>query len=175
MELKDISSTAVAVLAVVISLVTYVVTNRRDNKKWQRDQLLEAMGMFLDGSFARYGAKAFAERHAQLTSSKLRDPKALTKYEQRATDGLRAQNAALTRLRLLAPVEVIAKAEDLMVADEQVARWFNTSNPTKSIAWDELNSNRQEYRAQFIDSYRKQYRLGPGKSIGSGERNGLGK
>ena len=95
MELKDIASSAVAVLAVVISLVTYVVTNRRDNKKWQRDQLLQAMVTFLDGSFARYGEKAFAERHGQLTSTKVRDSNALAKYEQRATDGLRAQNAAL--------------------------------------------------------------------------------
>ena len=78
-------------------------------------------------------------------------------------------------MRLLAPVEVIAKAEDLMVADEQVAQWFNTSNPSKNIAWDELNRNRQAYRAEFIDSYRKQYRLGPGQPIRSGKPIGLGK
>ena len=59
------------VLAIVISLATYVVTNKRDDNKWQRDALLEAMVGFLDGSFAllraglRYPSWPVAVRFAQ--------------------------------------------------------------------------------------------------------------
>lgn len=155
------------VLAIAISLATYVVTNKRDDNKWQRDALLEAMVRFLDGSFARYSEQAFGIRRGQWQSGALSDSGDFERYIVRAKSGHRQQNAALTRLRLLAPSEVVESAEDLAASDHNLEQWFDNPNDDHD-SWESLNADRQARRAHFIQTYRSHFRLGKGKSIEAG-------
>lgn len=155
------------VLAIVISLVTYVVSNKRDDTKWQRKALLGAMMQFLDASFARYSGRAFAIQYGETNPDTHSGLKSFGPYEERAESGKRHQNAALTSLRLLAPPEVIAAAEELMLEDYRVEQWFDNPTPDHET-WGSLNDARQAQRAVFIETYRRHFRLGKGKSIETG-------
>lgn len=155
------------VLAIIISLVTYVVSNRRDDTKWQRDALLGAMTQFLDGSFARYSGRAFAVRYGEIQPDSRLVQRSFDAYAKRAESGKRQQNTAMTSLRLLAPVEVVAAAEKLMLEDYRVEQWFDDPTPEHKT-WGSINDARQAQRAVFIEAYRRHFRLGKGKSIETG-------
>jgi hypothetical protein len=161
------------ILAIIISIVTYVVTNRRDDKHWLRDHLLQACVEFLDGSFARYSKRTYLVRMASRNGA-IDVLGKLDEYRTRADDGLRRQNAALTHLRLLASDRVVKAAEAVMRADEDVQR--RVENPDDKVeSWEELNRPRQEARRQFMSAYRREFKLDeavpiehPGASEGSG-------
>ena len=155
------------VLAIVISLGTYVVSNKREDAKWQRDALLGAMMQFLDGSFARYSGRAYAIRYGEIQQGAQPENASFKPYAKRAENGKRNQNAAMTSLRLLAPAEVVAAAERLMVQDYRVEQWFENPTPEQQT-WGSINDARQAQRAEFIDTYRRHFRLGKGKSIETG-------
>ena len=154
-------------VAIAISLVTYVVSNKRGDNQWQRDALLDAMKQCLDGSFARYSGRAFAARSAEIQHGARPDHRSFDTYAKRAEEGKRDQNAALTSLRLLAPADVVAAAEKLMVEDHRVERWFDDPTPEQGT-WGSINDARQAQRAVFIETYRRHFKLGKGKSIETG-------
>jgi hypothetical protein len=147
------------ILAIMISVVTYVVTNRRDDKKWLRDHLLEACVKFLDGSFDRYSKRAYLTRVESLQGIAASLGK-LDVYRKRADDGLRQQNDALTHLRLLASARIVDAAIEVMKEDAAVAEWFG--DPDETVAsWEALNQPRQEARKKFLDAYRTEFKLDP--------------
>src|SRR3954452_21205990 len=98
-----------AIAAAALSALTLYVTGKREQTKWRRDAVIESIVEFTSGSYGRFSERAFNARRAR---------ESIERYVQRADDGLRRQNAALTRLRLLASNEVVARAEAVQREDE---------------------------------------------------------
>jgi hypothetical protein len=161
MEWPNWLAALAAILAVAVSVTTYAITNKRDEKRWRRDSLLDAMAGFLDGSFQRYSLRAFnLKREGGDTS----------KYDERSLAGRHQQNSALTRLRLLAPSEIVEAAELVRAADDEVAEWF-TSDLAESLpsTWSSLNDRRQAARTRMLSAYRHAFGLGRARTITSSE------
>jgi hypothetical protein len=104
----------------------------------------------------RYSERAFDERRAGHSTDR---------YTVRADDGLRRQNDALTRLRLLASNDVVACAEAVQREDEAVMAWFSDPQADPTEAWDMLNASRQNARQAFLSAYRRAFGLGKAKAI----------
>ncbi len=152
--------TAAAALAAII---IYFLTTRRENQRWRRDALLEAMVGFLDGSFSRYSERAF---NASLAAGA--DPAISEKmetYRGRAADGTRRQNSSLTRIRLLAPAPIIHEAEKVIEEDQRIQQWFDDPSQGDST-WSALNGPRQPQRLELINAYRKKFGLGDTRHLG---------
>ena len=104
-----------AILAVGLSVSTFVITSKRDEKRWRRDALLDATAGFLNGSFQRYSVRAYDLKIQGLP---------MAKYHEESDGGRHEENLALTRLRLLASEEIVEAAEIARAADDAVDKWF---------------------------------------------------
>lgn len=143
-----------AAVAAALSGGTLYLSGRREQKAWRRDAVIEAMIAFLDASYGRYSERAF---DAQVAGEDVE------RYRRRADESLRAQNSALTRLRLLASNDVVAAAELVQQADSRVTAWFDA--PDAARAWDDVNGPRQRARQAFLSAYRDEFGLGRAKDI----------
>jgi hypothetical protein len=142
--------------AAALSAFTLYLNGKREQKTWRRDAVVEAMVQFMEGSFGRYSERAFNTRRAG-------EP--VERYEHRADDGLRRQNAALIRLRLLASNNIVSKAEAVQRADETVTSWFKHSDEDPTQTWGTLNGPRQNARQALLSAYRSEFDLGQAKEI----------
>ena len=156
---------AAAVAAASFSGITLYLSGRREHRTWRRDAVVEAMVQFIDASYSRFSERAFDARRAGDN---------IDKYRQRAGEAVRTQNAALTRLRLLASNEIVERAEQVQRADERVAEWFDRTETDDAQSWDALNGARQRARQAFLSSYRTQFGLGHAKEIVSNRTRSRG-
>lgn len=156
MNLPELLTAGAAFVAIAVSFATYLITSRRDEMRWRRDELLAAMAQFLDGSFQRYSLRAFNHKLAG-------EP--LEKYHDRSGDGRHEENLALTRLRLLASEQIVKAAEIVRAEDDAVAQWFTDQTPTPGSTYADLNRKRQAARSRLIAAYRKEFRLGRPKPL----------
>jgi hypothetical protein len=98
---------AAAGLAAILAGVNLYVSGRRELNKWRCETLVEILVVFLDASFRQAGACRTIMRGPLTQPERNR----LRKEILAAHD---AENVALTRLRLLAPPQVV---EDAMLRD----------------------------------------------------------
>ena len=142
--------------AAALSAVTLYLTGKREQTNWRRDAVIESIVEFSGGSYSRFSERAFNARRAG---------DSFERYVRRADDGLRRQNAALTRLRLLASNEVVARAEAVQREDEVVTAWFRDVRNDTTVSWEMLNAARQNVRQSFLSAYRQAFGFGEAKNI----------
>jgi hypothetical protein len=150
-------------VAATLSGVNLYLTGQRETKKWLRDSLLEAQVAFLDASF-EYPSRRLYEYLGEYPPGWTAD---LSSYFQDYHAAHTRQNDALSKIRLLASDDVVARAEELHKVDEKVAMTlFDQENGFPSEEqWEALRSEKREAREAFIRATRHFFDLTDGAPI----------
>ena len=139
---------AAAGLAAVLAGVNLYVTGRREHNKWTRDTLVELFVTFFDASI-KHGSACGALLRA---TPRYGGPHQLRKAVLAARD---IELETLTRLRILAPVRVVAAAQALLVSEYQLAvASFSEKTPLAEDDIRKLMVPVQRARAEFLESTR---------------------
>ncbi len=120
---------------------------RREQERWERDALIKNLALFLDASF-----KIGSNCHTILRESP--PPAERARLSVAALAAHDAGGDAMTRLRLLAPADVVDAANRVRIRETELALACcpEQTKPTKE---DELSSNMREAREEFLQSSRK--------------------
>jgi hypothetical protein len=149
-----------AIAAALFSGLTLYLSGRRETRKWIRESVLGALVQLLDASFMRPSSRA---------RRLLLDPTSngnLAQFKQRAEEAHRAQNDALTKLRLLAARPVVQAAEKLHSADEAVVETvLGDGGPAPEPEWRSARAQQKIAREQLINEARKMLQLNKGAEI----------
>lgn len=153
-----ITSAVLAGTAAVVSGFSFWFVQRREERVWRRDAMIDTLVVFFDSSFAGIGQRALDTR---------RSGEDMGAYDAKRSSSHRAQIDALTRLRLIAPDAVVAGAERLHEADHGVhdALLLDTEVPTDE-KWNELRRVQSEARDQLLNVSRNALDLGKAIPIG---------
>lgn len=136
-----------ASMAAAFSLVTLWVSGRREQRKWRRDTLVEALVDFVSGSFAGGGQRVLQARL---------DGESLEPHRVKTKEAHSRQTEALTRLRLLAPWAVIVAAERLHEADHAVQdRVLGESEVPADAEWTHLRHEQALARTELLNAARR--------------------
>lgn len=159
MSTSDGVTIAAALLAAALSATTLVLTVRREERKWRRESLVDTIVQFMDGSFSLPGNRAYKV---------LVDGGDLTAIRSAALDGFNECTTALTRLRILAPSDLVGKAEDLHKLDDRITeRLLSPSGQPPSLnEWIPMADERAEARQQLLNAARKGLGLGRAREFG---------
>ena len=150
-------------LAAVLAGVNLYVSDRREKKKWtqderreqerwERDKLIDNLALFLDASF-QIGSNC----HTILRESP--PPAERARLSAAALAAHDAGGDAMTRLRLLAPADLVKAADLVRIHETKLALACcpelqpNPDNESSEV--DNLSSNLREAREQFLKSSRK--------------------
>lgn len=158
--LPAILSAIAATIAAVFAGISLYVSGRREHLRWLRDSLVVSYEECLTASFDAPGRRAFEAR--------LRgDADALGEYRQQAAAAHGRQTATLTRLRMIAPADVVVAAEELHEADHAVVDVaLETSSAVDEGAFAQLRSKQWEARSAFVAQVRRSLGLSQGAPIG---------
>lgn len=152
-----------AIAAAVFSGLNLYLSGRRETRKWLRESILDALTQFLNASFMRPSSRA---RKLIVDAASSDD---LARFKQRAEEAHRAQNDALTKLRLLATRPVVQAAEKLHIADEAVVQAvLGSAGPVPEPEWRRARAQQKAARELLIDEARKMLQLEGGAEIMSG-------
>ncbi|WP_330183196.1 hypothetical protein OHB26_05805 [Nocardia sp. NBC_01503] len=153
-----LSAIAATVAAVLAGLNLYL-SGRREQRKWIREALIDAYVQYLGASFRGGSRKLRGLRSAGAASD------ILEQARQKLEEAHTLQNENLTRLRLIAPENVVRAAEALHTADHLA--WDVASSPDQSndSEWRRSREAQREARHRFINEARRSLDLGPGTSI----------
>jgi hypothetical protein len=150
-------------LAAVLAGINLYVSGKRELNRWTRETLVEILVLFLDASFKHSSAcrAILGESPLQPELNRLRSA-ILAAHD--------AENEALTRLRLLAPPQVVREARALLEAEYLLAEpCFLDQVPVDES--DELIIPVRKSRRQFIESARSVLNLRETKGTGDFDRN----
>jgi hypothetical protein len=145
-------------LAAVLAGVNLYVSGRRELDKWTRETLVDTFALFLDASF-KHGTVC----HTILVDS----PPEPELYRLREAEiaAHNAEAAALTRLRLLAPAQVVEDARALINFEYQLAESC-FSDPPRTADTAAVSGPIRKARRQFLESARAT--LGLRETAGTG-------
>jgi hypothetical protein len=147
-QFPSILSAIAATLAAVLSCGTLYLTGRREHRRWLRDSLVEAYVEYVEASFAGRPARTLELRAAQ-------DDAGVADQKEKSDEARERAMASLTRLRLIAPNDVVAAAEKLYFADvDAIAVAFNGPVPPDDT-WRAARQHQRECRDRFIGEVRK--------------------
>ncbi len=152
-----ISAVAAAIAALLAGLTLYT-SGRRDHRRWLRDSLVDSYVAYLDASFGSAGPGAL---QARLTG----DEGGAASYRKQAAEAHSRQNDTLTRLRILAPANVIKAAEQLGAADRDVTSAALDARFEGDPSWDEVRAEQSSARKAFLNEARRSLELGLGAPI----------
>jgi hypothetical protein len=110
--------------------VSLLLTGRREDRRWKREVLEEAMVSLFDASFGCVDGAAF---------DAAKDGKELREYKDRALDAHGAQLEALTRLRFLATPQVLKIGIRLHDIEDQLYS-IVVKEPLESVEWPKLEA-----------------------------------
>ncbi|WP_280314233.1 hypothetical protein [Nocardia abscessus] len=157
-QLPSILSAIAATLAAVLSCGTLYVTGRREHRRWLRDSLVEAYVEYVEASFAGRPARTLELRAAE-------DDDGVIEQKEKSDEARERAMVSLTRLRLIAPREVVAAAEKLHFADvDAMAVAFNGPVPPDDT-WRAARQHQRECRDRFIGEVRKSLGVGRQASV----------
>ncbi|CAM4503569.1 hypothetical protein NONI108955_37265 [Nocardia ninae] len=160
-QLPSILSAIAATLAAILSFGTLYVTGRREHRRWLRDSLVEAYVEYVEASFATRSPRTLELRAAD-------DHAGLVEQKESSDAACRRAMTSLTRLRLIAPREVVAAAEQLHFADvDAMTVAFNGPVPPDET-WHVARRHQQECRDRFIGEVRKSLGVGKPADISPG-------
>ena len=146
-------------LAAVLAGVNLYVSGRRELDKWTRETLVEIFVLFLDASFKHSTACRDILGEAPAPPERNRMRRAVIAAHD-------AENEALTRLRLLAPPQVVNDARALLDSEYFLAEPCFLE-PPPAFGSDELMEPVRRGRVQFLESARSA--LGLRETRGTGE------
>lgn len=156
-EIISAVAAAAAAAAAVLSGITLWLTGKREKRKWRRESLVDTVVEFLDGSFKRPGNRAY-----NLLAGG-GDPKELQKQAQ---EGVEQCAAALTRLRLLAPSDMVERAEALQILEDEITEsLFEGASPPGVDVWLSKADRRMAARTELLDVARRSLGLGTAKEL----------
>lgn len=152
-------SAGAALVAAGFSGTTLWLTGHRDERKWRREAMVETLVQFFAASFVGLSRQALSAREQGEDLEPFRN-----KYD--AFHG--TQMDALTRLRIIAPNNVISAAEKLHEADDAVrdSIFLSTVELSEEERRD-LRRRRTEAREALLDAARKTLGLGKSHPIGA--------
>lgn len=144
--------------AAVFSALSLIVAGRREQRKWRRDSLVEALVDFIGGSFAGGGQRVLDARRRG-------EPLDGHRASTEAAHG--RQTESLTRLRLIAPAAVVVAAERLHEADHAVhdAALDGPVEDPEPDRWARLRQDQARARESLLDSARRSLREGAGPPV----------
>lgn len=157
-------TTALAVVGAVAALsaalfsgLTLWLSGQREERKWRRETMTNLLVQFLDASFGGRSRHALEDRRAGHD----------TREAETLIRGCHAtQLTTLTRLRLLAPRQVVDRAEALHVADRAVHELALLGPGFPSDAdWERARQEQTRCRNALLEASRKHLRLGPTRAI----------
>jgi hypothetical protein len=152
----SIAALAAIVAAILSGWATYF-TGRREELKWRREALLDVVATFIEASFSGAGNQA---RLARANNEDLRP------YISRTIEVERVQVEALTRMRLVAPADVIRAATALRNLDYAIHAGILRDEPVMSDeTWATLRLERRDAREQLLSSARQHLGTGVGSPI----------
>lgn len=162
--LAAILAAVAASIGAGLTALNLYVTGRRDTKKWVREALIESYVSYLNASFEQSSA---SRRLISARRSRVFE-KELQALVVRIEAGRRTQNDVLTRLRLLATAEVVAAAEELLLANRAAAEVALDLTRIPSVeAWDAPRELLKIARERLVDAARRSIHLPLGKPIDS--------
>ncbi|MFD6393059.1 hypothetical protein ACWF9G_02465 [Nocardia sp. NPDC055029] len=157
-QIPSILSAVAATLAAVLSFGTLYVTGRREHRRWFRESLVDAYVEYLEASFSGSAARTLELRAVG-------DAAGVVDQKEKAEEGRSRAMASLSRLRLIAPREVVVAAEKLHLADMDVmAAAFNGSVPPDDT-WRAARQRQQQHRDRFIGEVRKSLGVGSQSNV----------
>ena len=142
---------AAAGIAAVLSGVNLWISGRRELNRWTREALMETLVNFFDTSFK---LRDSCRQLIVLTPGKESEIPQLRKDIVSAHDH---ETDTLTRLRLLAPSNVVRAAEILHEADHDVIDSYLAEAPAEQ--YREALAKNQAARGKFIDAARSAFNL----------------
>ncbi len=143
-------SAVAAIVAATFSGTTLYISGRREQRKWARDATVQALVDLVDASYRSAGQKGFDARSKGSSD--------LDAIERTAKDAREQQSASLTRLRLIAPEEIVVAVQALLDADTAVNNAVLGPNvlPTTE-RWKELRDSQWDRRAALQQAGRKYF------------------
>ncbi len=155
MSTSDGVTIGAAAIAAGLSFANLVVTVRRDEKRWRRESLVDTIVRFMDGSFSLPGNRAYRL---------LREGGDLGEVRRAAALGFAECETALTRLRILAPNNLIEKVEVLHELDDRITdRLLSSQAPPSREEWIPMADARMEARTAVLDAARDGLGLKPAR------------
>jgi hypothetical protein len=159
--LPSILSAIAATIAAVLAGLTLYLSGRRQHRQWIRDTLIDSYVGFLTASFESGGRKVLEVRlrGEQIAS--------VDEYRRHASDAHDRQTDVLTRLRMIAPSNVVEAAEALHEVDHAVVNTAVASSavPDDGI-WKQLRQSQWSAQSAFVGQARHSLGLGPSAPIG---------
>jgi hypothetical protein len=150
-----------AAVAAVLAGANFLQADRREQRRWVHEALVEAYVAFLDASFD-------LDKVARRIVKARNDPD--TDQEEAAiaeADRLHTkQTETLTRLRVLASDSVVRAAESLHGRDHGVTDLSRTVNALDDATMEKARTLRKAAREHLIDAARRSMRLPTGVPIG---------
>lgn len=134
-----------ATLAAVLAAVSLGVGMAREERMWRREALVDTVVAFLDASF---------EAPGELSLGKYQAGAYTDLDEARHGEAHQRMLRALTRLRVIASVDVVTAAERIHAADFARAQMLSTRKLTED-EWSRLGRARSEARVALLASARK--------------------
>jgi hypothetical protein len=158
--LPSVLSAIAATVAAVLAGLTLYVSGRREHRRWLRNSLVDSYVNYLTASFQSGGREVLQARlrGEQVTS--------LDEYRQHASRAHDRQTDVLTRLRIIAPPEMVKAAEALHMVDHLVvdSALAGSAVPDDDI-WQQLRLKQSSAQSDFVDQARHSLRLGPSAPI----------
>lgn len=143
----EILSAVAASVAATLAAVNLYVAGHREHAKWARDALADIMVSFLDAGFRSKDAVQHAIRQHRMDSP---SESVIDAYADEAKAAEREMRRTQTRLRLLAPPEVVDAAQILRVATKH---YIALLNEDRQVMYDRDTQMRQhlwDLRQDFI-------------------------
>jgi hypothetical protein len=104
----SVLSAIAATIAAVFAGLSLYVSGRREHRRWLRDSLVDTYLEYLTASFDAPGMRAF---RARLKGGEMPD---LGEHRRQAAEARGQQTATLTKLRMIAPPNVVTAGEACM-------------------------------------------------------------
>lgn len=156
-SVTDIVAAIAACVAAVLSGTALVVAGKRDERRWRREAMTDTLVAFLDASFAGAGQRSYDAR------SRGED---MTEFRTIAIESHSRRIESLTRLRLLAPADVVIAAERLHDADNAVhTAALNEVDVPDLHRWSELRHAQQQARERLLTAARNTLGLNSAQPI----------
>jgi hypothetical protein len=164
MNLTSSLSAAAATLAAALAAVNLYVLGRRERHRWIREILLGEYAAYLNASF---GATSTAKTYVNTAADDAK-PETQSAADSQIKEFHDQQMGILTRLRLLAPADVVAAAEDVHRADHDAVILLGPDGSATKPQIKAALENAHAQRENLIRAARESMQV-PGKVAKVGE------
>jgi hypothetical protein len=153
MDVVSVLSAATATIAAILAGLNLYLTGRREESRWVRDVLLEALEVFLGASFE--GASAARQLNRDVPQEEISELELTIKRNHDL------QMRTLTRLRVLASRETVHAASELHRSDHEFIDFLlnhrGVDPPTEQL--ETARARAHARREEFVRAARRQLQV----------------